>query len=303
MKRRRQEARRKRPADRYQLSFPLSWLSEKDFIEALRARGVSGIRRIRYKPNRTRLISLSQDRRALNIHDCFRAATDDVLDAVAGFLLLPNGSAAQRRSIERMRAWSEGQADPEAGRTTGRNGAARTAGSPLQIAFLEATYERLNRERFGGHLPDHVPIRLSDRMSHGFGHVQYGRTRGGVRSIDEIALTSDLLIEGNERHLLDTLLHEMAHIEAWMLHGHRGHGEPWRRIAERVGCEVFASSLVRIRRRRNGAAPLGHAREVDAFLRAASARRRTRSNIAQRQSRPASRARRGQARRRPHAIN
>ncbi len=107
-----------------------------------------------------------------------------------------------------------------------------------------------NREWFAGLLPEGVTIRLSQRMVRRFGHVEYRRVRG-QRVVAEIALNIDLMIEGNERPLLDTLMHEMAHVEAWVRCGHVGHGEPWRRIALRVGCEVNASSHMRIRRRRN----------------------------------------------------
>ncbi|MGH7504539.1 MAG: SprT-like domain-containing protein, partial [Longimicrobiales bacterium] len=54
---------------------------------------------------------------------------------------------------------------------------------------------------------------------------------------------------------VDTLLHEMAHAEAWLLHAHREHGRPWRTVARRVGCEARACSTVRIRRRRRRERP------------------------------------------------
>jgi len=96
------------------------------------------------------------------------------------------------------------------------------------------------------------------------GHVQYGgppRRRPGaeggtdVRSVTEIALNVHLLLPGNGRALRDTLLHEMAHAEAWLRHGHRGHGRIWQRLAARVGCEPLACSEMRVRRRRRGTPP------------------------------------------------
>jgi hypothetical protein len=240
----------RREADQYQLALPLAWLTEAEFIDAMRLRGVRGLCRVRYRPNRSRLISLSQDSSALNLHECFRGATDPVLDAIAMFLRSGAGDEQQREAVRVMRAWSEGQSPNDYLESGPREGSP-SAGTREQMAFLTASYRHLNRERFDGRLPENVRMRLSQRMVRRFGHVEY-RRRNDARAIAEIALNIDLLLEGNERPLLDTMLHEMAHIEAWVVRGHRGHGLPWQRVAERVGCEVNSHSHVRIRRRRNG---------------------------------------------------
>ena len=240
---------RKPLPDESQLALPLAWLGSDDFIRLLEARGVNGIARVRFKPNRSRLISLSMDHRALNLHECFRGAPDPVLDAIATFLAAPHGSAGQRTAVRVMRVWSEGQAPEDPADRPLRLRA--SAGTPAQQQFLLEAYRQLNRCLFGDRLPDRIPLRLSHRMARRFGHVEYRRVRGEAREIAELALNADLLIAGNERHLLDTLLHEMAHVEAWVIHGHRGHGAVWRRCARRLGCEVRALSWVRIRRPRN----------------------------------------------------
>jgi hypothetical protein len=238
----------RRKGDDQQLSLPVVWLSEEDFIEALWARGARSIRSVRFKRNRTRMISLSQDHLSLNVHTCFRSATGDVLDAIATFVRMPQRSVKYRDAVQRMRSWWDGQV-----LHTGSDSLRpRCCGTAAQRAMLARTYARLNQARFGGRLPDPIAIRLSDRMSRRLGHVHYANSATG-RSVDEIALNVDLMIPGNERHLVDTLVHEMAHIEAWLDHGHREHGEPWRSVARRVGCETLACTHVRIRRRRNGA--------------------------------------------------
>jgi len=238
--------RRNARPDEAQLGLPLAWLDPDQVIHALRTRGVNGIERVRFKPNRSRLISLSADHRSLNLHECFRGAPEPVLDAIASFLVAANGTAAQRAAVRVMRRWSEGQV-PEGDDAPRRRLA--SAGTVAQQRFLLEAYGRLNAHLFDGRLPDVIPLRLSRRMARQFGHVEYRRTRGATRGIGELALNLDLLIRGNERHLLDTLLHEMAHVEAWVVHGHRGHGAVWRRSARRVGCEVRALSWVRIRRK------------------------------------------------------
>jgi hypothetical protein len=154
-----------------------------------------------------------------------------------------------------MRAWWDGQAVAHDDGNGTAPRAPACCGTEEQRTFLRTLYTRMNAERFGGDLPRDVSLRLSSRMKRRFGHVQYGRNGG--RTVEEIALNVDLLLPGNERHLLDTLLHEMAHVEAWLVHGHREHGPVWRAIARRVDCEPRACSRVRIRRRRRSDAPAG----------------------------------------------
>lgn len=218
-------------------------------LDALRERGAVSLQRVRFKRNRSRMISLSADHSALNLQECFRAAPGPVLDAVAVFVTAPSANAAFRRAIGRMRRWWEGQ---EGGEQAVDPAAPSSCATPEQAAFLAVLYARLNRVHFAAALPDDVPLRLSDRMSRRFGHIHYTR-RAGQRAVAEIALNVDLFLRGNERHLEETLLHEMAHAEAWLLHGDRGHGPVWRAIARRVGCEARACSRVRIRRRVRGA--------------------------------------------------
>ena len=230
----------------HQLCLELSWLSEDELLGALRVRGAVFLREVRFRPNRSRLISLSADRRRLNLHECFRAAPARVIDAVAAFTTAPARSRAFRDSIEQMREWHEGQVAEY-----GLGEPLASCGTPRQLRYLESVYSRLNGSHFRGSLPEPLPIRLSDRMSRRFGHVSYARTTRGDRKVAELALNIDLLLPGNERALLDTLLHEMAHIEAWLVHGHREHGRIWREVARRVGCEARACTHMRLRRRRS----------------------------------------------------
>src|SRR5690606_18674846 len=160
----------------------------------------------------------------------------------------PPRTAQFREAVSRMRRWWDGQIaleppDPASLRPR------PCCATPGQRSALRRLYHRLHRERFRGRLPDDITLRLSDRMSRRLGHVHYAQCRDG-RYVEEIALNVDLMIPGNERHLVDTLLHEMAHVEAWLRHGQREHGPVWKAIARRVGCEDRACTHVRIRRRR-----------------------------------------------------
>jgi hypothetical protein len=237
---------RRAPAPDEQLSLPLAWLTEEDVLRELRSRDVCDVERVRFKANRSRLISLSADRRSLNLHECFRSAPSDVIDAVARFAGSLRDSPGYRRAIERMRSWHEAQVD---GSEADDYGTGPCCATPPQRHFLAALYRQLNASHFGGTLPDLLAVRLSDRMSRRLGHVSYSQARGD-RAVLEIALNVDLMLDGNEKALVDTLLHEMAHAEAWLMHAHRGHGGVWRTIARRVGCEARACSDMHIRRRR-----------------------------------------------------
>jgi hypothetical protein len=244
--------RRKRPDDE-QLSLPLAWLDDEGFRAALRTRGVV-VGAVRFKANRTRLISIPADRASLNVHECFRAAPGAVIDAVASFVKAAHGSAEYRHAIARMRAWWGAQAASAPAPT--RAGSGACAGTDDQRHYLGRLYRKLNHERFHGRLPELLPVRLSNRMSRRLGNITYGRSAAGARTCEEIALNIDLMLAGNEHVLHDTLVHEMAHAEAWLLHGHRGHGRIWRAVARRVGCEAKACTDVRIRRRRGRRAPV-----------------------------------------------
>jgi len=229
----------------HQLSLELSWLSEEELLGALRSRGINFVEDVRFRPNRSRLISLSADRRRLNVHDCFRAAPTRVIDAMASFATAPSRSRAFKDAVEKMREWHEGQIAEY-----GLGEPLVSCGTPSQMQYLDSVYLQLNDTHFRGGLPRTLPIRLSDRMSRRFGHVAYARTLHGDRKVAELALNIDLLLKGNEKALIDTVLHEMAHIEAWLTQGHREHGRIWRDVARRVGCEAKACTHMRLRRRR-----------------------------------------------------
>lgn len=203
-------------------------------LAALRARR-SPIRTVRYRSNRTVLLSVSRDGRTLNSHRCFRDAPSEILEAVARFLTTPRGFSSARRALKQLRSWegtTRGLAEARRERPSKR----RTIGRDTpETAPLRALFERLNREHFGDRLP-RIPLRISRRMSRSLGTIRYGSD-----DIVEIAISADLLQALNRHVLHDTMLHEMAHAEAWLRHRHRGHGPAWRAIAERVGCTPRAT--------------------------------------------------------------
>lgn len=242
-------------------------------LSALRSRR-SGIRSVRYRANRSVLLSVSRDGRTLNSHACFRDATPEVARAVAEFLTARRGSPASRRALDLLRSWEGTDRGLEAARQARPRRTRRATDGP-ETAPIRELFQRFNHDRFGDGLPA-IPLRVSRRMTRTLGTIRYGPDGGGAaagggtaaaggqptgydpgsrpesRSVLEIAIAADLLLPANRQSLEDTLLHEMAHAEAWLRYGHRGHGRPWRRIATRVGCTPRAtcrSPIVRNRRR------------------------------------------------------
>ena len=219
----------------------------------LQAKG-STIRRVQYRENRTVLLSVSRDGRTLNSHACFRNAPPRIVEAIATAVTRGN-HRVRKRALEILREWD--------GTRTGLSRAralkpARRRRVNGETASLRALFRRFNGEQFDGWLPE-IPLRVSRRMTRSLGTVRYGEGAGvrrpdaassgndqGGRLVVEIAISADLLRPPNQALLRDTLLHEMAHAEAWLRHGHRGHGRVWKKIARRIGCRPRAVHDVRV---------------------------------------------------------
>jgi hypothetical protein len=214
-------------------------------LAAVTRRG-SRIRTIRYRRNRSVLVSVSRDQETLNVHECFRQAPPRVVEAIATFVRAPRRSPDYRRALDAVRSW-EGVTEGLA--RVRRERPRRSTASSGDTAGLMRLFDEYNLRHFGGQLPP-VPLRLSRRMTRALGTIGYLED-GGVRRIREVVISADLMLPANAHILRDTLLHEMAHGEAWLRHGHRGHGRIWRRIAQRVGCVPEALTRAPVERQRN----------------------------------------------------
>lgn len=233
-------------------------LSSDEFRKALARRGCRRVSSVRFKKNRGRIISLAQDGQTLHIHACFQEANEEIMRAVVTFLKAGRRSYAYREAIRTMRDFFDAHAgkyvplngEEEDHRVTRDVQRLPCVGTAAQRLFLREAYARFNSGHFDGRLPNVIQMRLSDRMKSRLGHVRYHTTTNGERVVLELALNIHLMLPGNEAALLDTLLHEMTHVEAWLVHGERGHSPQWKAIANRVGCEAKACSTEPIRRRR-----------------------------------------------------
>ena len=247
----------------------MSRLTEAEVVAALRERGVSSVRRVGFRSNRSTILSLSAGGARLSLHDAFAYATPRILDALAVYLTeggrrTPGFRRASRtirrwRRLERAMAAERRRAGVPS-RKSRQSRVEKPAPGPdcatlAQRRYLEAMYRHYNRSLFGGRLPEDVCLRLSSRMTSRLGQVKLWRDRWGRRSVIELALNADLMLPENDENRTDTLLHEMAHIEAWLLHGDGGHGEAWKECARRVGCIDLACAGRGPRRRGRGEPP------------------------------------------------
>lgn len=221
-----------------------SVLTSADFLDALRRRGATRVRCVRFRNNRSTVWSLTRNATVLNVHEAYRHATTTLLDAFAVVVREGGvGSPESRRASKRLTEWPEladairtARAAHAARVATSTAPPAHCAATPPQRAYLRALYTYFNRSRFDDSLPADIPVRLSRRMRSALGHMLPGERPDGTRYVVEIALNCDLMLPCNAAERADTLLHEMAHVATYLESGHRGHGPSWRAWAQHVGC-------------------------------------------------------------------
>ena len=224
------------------------------FLDALQRRGARRIQRVTFRRNRSTIWSLSGDGTVLNLHEGYRHAPPAILDA---FVVIAReadrDTYAYREAARRVRSWPgllpALRAAQAAHRRQRRRPEPRYPGpccaTPEQKRYLKRLYLYLNDSRFDGRLPKNVPIRLSNRFRTRLGQMVPGMF-GDRRIVLEIALNVDLMLQGNGRERLDTLVHEMAHAADWLFDAGEGHGASWRRWAQRAGCQTVTCTAAPI---------------------------------------------------------
>lgn len=224
-----------------QLDLGLSW-SETEVLRALRRGGARRLEQVVFRPNRSTIWSLTQKGRVLNLHEGYRRAPIEVIRAFAVIVrhaARPN--AAYREACRAVQGWPGIDRALRTLRQRRARAAAPTAlvrcqGTPEEQLRMRKLYDRLNRTRFKGRLPEDIPLRISRRMRSRLGHMApEGSPRRPI--VAEIALNRTLFRRGNEAVLRETLLHEMAHVAAYIFDGEADHGDAWRAWAVRAGCE------------------------------------------------------------------
>jgi len=229
------------------------------FLQELRRRGALRLSRVSFRANRSTVWSITQGGRVLNLHAAFASSPSaDLLDAFAT-LVREGGHRSRdgRRAAATISAWPGLESALRLARseraTARKSACCATSG---QVRYLRALYRYLNTTRFDGLLPRELPVRLSNRMGTCLGHMQPSEEGAPERTVVEIALNVDLMLEGNGAERIDTLLHEMAHVADYLLTGHRGHGKSWRDWAKRIGCRPERLYDRPVRRRRSRRTPV-----------------------------------------------
>jgi hypothetical protein len=262
-------------------------LTPAQFLAELRQRGARALERVRFRENRSTLWSLTSGDRVLNLQAGYAIEpAPDLLDAFARLLQDPGGRTRlgrdARTAVRRhphlaaalQRAELRVAASPRRGRRT-RSGP--NCATPAQQFYLERLYALLNRERFDGALPPAgalhsadalpasksspnralgIPLRLSNAARRTLGWVIPEKREDGTRAIRELVLAAELMLERNDALRLDTMIHEMAHVAAWIRDGDPGHGRAWKRWARKAGCEPRRCTAEPIARRRNRGVPI-----------------------------------------------
>lgn len=238
--------------------------TERQVLTLMRRRGASRLQRVTFKTNRSTIWSLTQGGAALNLHVAYRTAPLHVLEHFATIVREATRDTVAYRAaasavrlwdgleLELRRIWREQRKRPR--RPSQRRRRVSDAGpccaTEDQKIYLRHLYRYLNRTRFDGRLPE-IPVRLSNRMTTRIGQM-LPTMRDGQRHVVELALNVDLMLEGNGRERIDTLVHEMAHAADWLFAGKLDHGDSWRRWARYAGCRETACTVEPIRRRARG---------------------------------------------------
>lgn len=238
--------------------------AEARIFRTLLLHGLSRIQAVQLKDNRSLLVSASRDGKTLYLQRSFAEAPPSVIVAIARFFQgrSKREQAAQARILRDWQSEYRSK-NPLPHRKVSRTRLQQCAGTPDQKDFLRRLYRYLNRERARGQLPDDVRLTWSKRMRRRLG--VFAAIPGREKEALSISLNIDLLIPGNEEQLLDTLLHEMAHLHTHLRYGEdvRPHGREWKRAAVELGCSPAATCRARIKRRRGKADHRVHAGDSD----------------------------------------
>jgi predicted SprT family Zn-dependent metalloprotease len=102
--------------------------------------------------------------------------------------------------------------------------------NPIAQASFEDTWANL-RKLYGDKVGAEPNVEWSKRMKKGLGVAYYNNPE----KPDFIRLSVPNFWAHPEAYVLEVIPHELAHIAAWRLFEHSGHGKPWREIMDALG--------------------------------------------------------------------
>ncbi len=204
--------------------------TEAEVLAAVRAAGAT-VRGVVFTGNRRIMASVVGGGSTLRLHRCFATAPDAVLAAL-GRLFAPRAGRERNAARRAVRDFLATVPRPGPARRARRTPAADRP----HLERLRAEFERVNRDFFGGALPE-VPLHLSGRM----------RSRNGHFSTHplEIVISRRLCRDAQPGESEQTLRHEMIHLWQHAAGKKPDHGREFRAWARRLGVHPRARRAVR----------------------------------------------------------
>ncbi|CAA9296047.1 MAG: hypothetical protein AVDCRST_MAG68-292 [uncultured Gemmatimonadetes bacterium] len=189
--------------------------------------------RVVFTSNRRIMASVANRGRDLRLNEAFAAAPREVLVAVAELFSARTARKRERAREALRRFIAQIPRAPDAAPRPRTRRAA--AGDRAQLARMQAEFDRVNADRFGGALP-RVPIHLSGRMKRRNGHFS-------VTPL-EIVISRRLCAQGAAGEAEHTMRHEMIHLWQHVEGLPVDHGPAFRKMARRLDVHPRATRSV-----------------------------------------------------------
>jgi hypothetical protein len=199
-------------------------------ISRLRALGLPPFPEIETHRNRQIMLSYVPGRQ-FRLHEGYAQAPDDVLEAIVRFVTPGVRRATRQHARRTFLAFPAAEHAPSPAPARPRRPPKPRPGDQHLLGEVQAEFEALNREHFGGALGS-IPILISARMRTRLGELRMDRKTGCPM---HIALNRRHLRRDGWAAARETLLHEMVH--QWQAETGRpvDHGTEFRRKAREVG--------------------------------------------------------------------
>ncbi|HEX8210930.1 MAG TPA: SprT-like domain-containing protein [Longimicrobium sp.] len=202
-------------------------------VLAIARRSGGAWERVVFTSNRRIMASVANRGRDLRLNEAFAAAPDSVLVAV-GELFTARNARRRNAAKEAVRRFIA-QIPPTPNSAPRPRTRRATAADRAQIARMQAEFDRVNAERFGGSLP-RVPIHLSGRMKRRNGHFSATPL--------EIVMSRRLCLHGAAGEAEHTMRHEMIHLWQFVEGLPVDHGPAFRKMARRLDVHPRATRSV-----------------------------------------------------------
>ena len=202
-------------------------------VLAILRRAGGEYRRVVFTQNRRIMASVGKDRAVVRLNVAFSSAPEHILAAVS-VLFAPGKGKRKTDAKETVQAFINAL-PPVAAPARPRRRTLRPGDRPL-IDRLQAEFDRVNGQAFGGKLP-RVPLHLSRQMRRRNGHFSSHPL--------EIVISHRLCVRAEPGEAEHTLRHEMIHLWQYVEGASVDHGSAFRRMAHKLDVHPRATRPVR----------------------------------------------------------